>query len=183
MAVRFELWQGVRRVVAGYRQNRIAVLQIFGGALVIAIAIAAAPSAGQAPAGSGPEARQYYGSTQPPGGKPSILRQVAHGDLFRLLGKEVRSTSDEAMGRVVDVLVDEAGRPRAAIIDFGGFLGVGTRKIAIDWAALRFDAAGQKNAIAVDLARDQIKSAPQYKDSHEIVAIVTAQPETSNRGW
>ena len=42
------------------------------------------------------------------------------------------------MGRIVDLLVDETGQPRAAIIDFGGFLGVGIRKIDIDWHSLRF---------------------------------------------
>jgi hypothetical protein len=36
------------------------------------------------------------------------------------------------MGRVVNVVVDQSGQVRAAIIDFGGFLGVGNRKIAVD---------------------------------------------------
>ena len=42
------------------------------------------------------------------------------------------------MGRIVDVIVDRSGQVRAAIIDFGGFLGVGSRKIAVDWNALHF---------------------------------------------
>ena len=37
---------------------------------------------------------------------------------------------------VVDVLVDRSGLPLGAVIDFGGFLGVGSRKIAIDWQLL-----------------------------------------------
>ncbi len=63
-----------------------------------------------------------------------------------ILGREVRSTADENMGRIVDVLVDRSGQVRAAIIDFGGFLGVGSRKIAVDWKALHFPAAGQARA-------------------------------------
>jgi len=39
------------------------------------------------------------------------------------------------MGRIVDVIVDLAGVVRAAVIDFGGFLGVGSRKIVVDWNA------------------------------------------------
>jgi hypothetical protein len=39
----------------------------------------------------------------------------------------------EDMGRIVDVIVDRSGQVRAAVIDFGGFLGVGSRKIAVDW--------------------------------------------------
>ena len=48
------------------------------------------------------------------------------------------------MGRIVDVLVDRSGEVRAAIIDFGGFLGVGSRKIAVDWDALHFPASCAK---------------------------------------
>ena len=62
-----------------------------------------------------------------------------------ILGKEVRSKADENMGRIVDVIVDRTGQVRAAVIDFGGFLGVGNRKIAVDWNALNF-AAGQRQA-------------------------------------
>ena len=41
------------------------------------------------------------------------------------------------MGRIVDVIVNRSGQVRAAIIDFGGFLGVGSRKVAVEWSALR----------------------------------------------
>ena len=83
------------------------------------------------------------------------------------------------MGRVVDLLVDETGQPRAAIIDFGGFLGVGTRKIAIDWNSLRFDTGDPKKAVVADLDRDEIKAAPEYKESRDVIAVVT--PLNTNR--
>src|SRR5882724_1763290 len=54
-------------------------------------------------------------------------------DAQGILGREVRSAADENMGRIVDVVVDRAGQVRAAVIDFGGFLGVGSRKIVVDW--------------------------------------------------
>jgi len=66
----------------------------------------------------------------------ALDRQEAQG----VLGREVRSAADENMGRIIDVIVDRAGNVRAAVIDFGGFLGVGSRKIAVDWNALRFAA-------------------------------------------
>ena len=55
-----------------------------------------------------------------------------------MLGRDVRSPTDEDMGHIVDVIVDRAGTVRAAVIDFGGFLGVGSRKIVVDWNALHF---------------------------------------------
>jgi hypothetical protein len=180
----FDPVREIRRAAAGYRQNRVAALQVVGGALVIAIATAANPSTGQAPA---PD-EGAYGSTEAPPAKTARLQQFPHTDLFRILGKEIQSPSGQSMGRIVDLLFDETGQPRAAIIDFGGFLGVGIRKIAIDWHTLRFDAVGTKEAVVADLDRDQIKAAPEYKDSREVVAIVTA-PRSKQRdivpnpGW
>jgi PRC-barrel domain len=98
-------------------------------------------------------------------------------DLFRILGKDVLSAKGEDMGRIVDVLFDEKGTARAAVIDFGGFLGVGTRKIAISWKVLRFDLGEKKNAIALDIGREQLKAAPEYKDSDKPIPVIS-QPQT-----
>lgn len=99
--------------------------------------------------------------------------------LFHVMGREVVSAKGEDMGRIVDVLFDEKGEPHAAVIDFGGFLGVGSRKIAISWKALRFDLGEKKNIIVLDVGRDQLKAAPEYKsaESDKPIAVV-AQPET-----
>ncbi len=92
-----------------------------------------------------------------------------------ILGSEVRSAADEDMGRIVDVLVDGAGEARAAIIDFGGFLGVGSRKIAVDWKALHFvPAATKKYRIVLELTREQVKPAPEYKENQPIIVLGNA---------
>jgi PRC-barrel domain len=89
-----------------------------------------------------------------------------------VLGRDVRSAADEDMGRIVDVLVDRAGQVRAAIIDFGGFLGVGSRRIAVDWNALHFPQPGKPGErIALDLTRDQVKTAPEYRDGKPVVIL------------
>jgi hypothetical protein len=89
-----------------------------------------------------------------------------------VLGHEVRSATDENMGRMVDVLVDHTGQVRAAIIDFGGFLGVGSRKIAVDWNALHFPQPGKPGGqIALELTRDQVKAAPEYQDGQPVVVL------------
>jgi hypothetical protein len=91
-----------------------------------------------------------------------------------VLGREVRSATDEDMGRIVDVLVDRNGQVRAAIIDFGGFLGVGSRKIAVDWNALHFPQPGKPGGrIALELTRDQVRTAPEYKEGRPVVVLGT----------
>jgi len=89
-----------------------------------------------------------------------------------VLGKEVRSSADENMGRIVDVIVDKAGRVRAAVIDFGGFLGVGSRKIAVDWNALHFGRiANKSDSITLELTKEQVTAAPEYKEDTPIVVL------------
>jgi PRC-barrel domain len=84
-----------------------------------------------------------------------------------LLGREVK-TRDEDPGRIVDVLADGDGRVRAAVVELGGFLGIGTRKIAVDWSMLRFDSADKRQGVVIDVTRDQLRLAPEYKASEPV---------------
>ena len=61
----------------------------------------------------------------------------------------VADPEGKEIGRLVDVLVDDQGQPQAAVIDFGGFMGVGNRKIAVDWSALHFAPADPKHPITL----------------------------------
>lgn len=108
---------------------------------------------------------------KPPPSVTVIGARDAHG----ILGREVRSAADENMGRIVDVIVDRGGVVRAAVIDFGGFLGVGSRKIVVDWRALRFGAiANKKDSISLELTKDQVSKAPEYKEDQPVIVLGAA---------
>jgi hypothetical protein len=79
--------------------------------------------------------------------------------LESVLGRDVKTLREGDGGRVIDLLVDARGDVRAAVVEFGGFLGIGTRKIVVEWSAFRF--AG--DLITVDVSRDQLRAAPEYK--------------------
>jgi hypothetical protein len=107
---------------------------------IIAIAFAAFPGSSRAQNDAAPSAPSKEAA--PPPSVTIIGARDAHG----VLGRDVRSSSDEAMGRIVDVIVDRGGQVRAAAIDFGGFLGVGSRKIVVDWNALHRQQERQHHA-------------------------------------
>ena len=88
----------------------------------------------------------------PHSGTPAMV--LDDQEVSAILGKSVRSSVGEDMGRIVDVIVGRDGQIHAAIIDFGGFLGIGTRKIAVDWNALDFAAVGKPRAITLELTRN-----------------------------
>jgi hypothetical protein len=95
-----------------------------------------------------------------------------HREVQSILGKEVLSAVGENMGRIVDVIVDRTGQAKAAIIDFGGFLGVGSRKMAVAWNALHFPSNANKDErIVLELTRDQVRAAPEYKNDKPVVVL------------
>jgi hypothetical protein len=107
-----------------------------------------------------------------PVAKPPSVTVIDAFDAKGILGRDVRSPASENMGRIADVIVDRAGQVRGAVIDFGGFLGVGSRKIVVDWGALHFWNVADKTAsITLDLTREQVRAAPEYKDDQPIVVL------------
>jgi hypothetical protein len=111
----------------------------------------------------------------PPTGTPAVV--LDDQEVSAILGKGVRSNAGEDMGRIIDVIVSRDGQIRAAIIDFGGFLGIGVRKIAVDWRALNFAPAGKPGTIALDLTRNQVRLAPEYKRGEPVVVVGAAGGE------
>ena len=128
------------------------------------------PSAAPAPPGNIP-------SPNPPPGTPAMV--LDDQEVSTIIGKSVRSSADEDMGRIVDIIVSRDGQVHAAIIDFGGFLGIGTRKIAVDWRALNFAPAGKPGSITLDLTRNQVRLAPEYKRGEPVVVVSAAGAERS----
>jgi hypothetical protein len=96
-----------------------------------------------------------------------------------LLGVPVQTSKGEDLGRVVDIVVDRHGDLLAVIVDFGGFLGVGTRRIAVDWRTLHFPPADGMDKLVADLPRDQLRNAPVYKPNEPIVIMGAPAPAAS----
>ena len=137
-------------------------------------AVAAPAGAGVAPSPATPKAG-------PPA--PKNLESLTPGKSIGVLGKKVIGPDDKDLGLVVDVIVDAEGRPRAAVIDFGGFLGVGSRKIAVDWRLLSFAPGRPDGQVLLILTRAEIQAAPEYKPgdaSDEMVGPPWEAPPTAD---
>jgi hypothetical protein len=100
-----------------------------------------------------------------------LARSVVLWQTESVIGKDLMSASGERIGRIVDVLADETGRVRAAVVDYGGFLGVGARKIAVGWADLRFAPENAAKGVITDLPLDRLSQAPEVKAGQPVVAI------------
>jgi len=59
----------------------------------------------------------------------------------------------------------------------GKGVGIGTRKIAVDWRVLKFSPAGKPGGITLELTRNQVRVAPEYKRGEPLVVLGPAGPE------
>jgi hypothetical protein len=128
----------------------------FRGTLVACVALLLAAAAPEPPASS--------------------VQRVPPEQAMAILGHTVAGPDGKTIGRLVDVLVGPQGEPQAAVIDFGGFMGVGNRKIAVQWSALHFAPGDPKYPLTLDLTQDQIKAAPEYADVAKPAQVVVAAP-------
>jgi hypothetical protein len=154
------------------RARRKLIVMAAGFAVLAVAASHAENETAQPP--SPPPQSSAPAATKEPAPPPSVTvigAREAHG----VLGRDVRSPTDEDMGHIVDVIVDRAGVVRAAVIDFGGFLGVGSRKIVVDWNALHFGRVADKSdSITLELTKEQVNAAPEYKEDKAIVVLGAA---------
>ena len=142
----------------------------------VAMALAVSATARAADDSGPPPATKAapQGAAKEPAPPPSVT-VIGARDAHGILGREVRSAVNEDMGRIVDVIVDREGTVRAAVIDFGGFLGVGSRKIVVDWSALHFGSVANKSdSITLELTKEQVNAAPEYKEDTPLIVLGAA---------
>jgi sporulation protein YlmC with PRC-barrel domain len=93
--------------------------------------------------------------------------KVSDVSIDTLIGKTVYGPDDKSVAKVSDVTVDSSGAVQKVIIDFGGFLGMGTTKVALNFDELTILTNSNKSdadiRVYVDATKDQIKAMPVYK--------------------
>jgi sporulation protein YlmC with PRC-barrel domain len=75
-----------------------------------------------------------------------------------LIGKEVRNTQNDSLGKVSDLIVSlDSGRVPYAIISHGGALGVGRTKTAVPVADLQY--SGDRKHVMLSATKEELKAA------------------------
>lgn len=86
-------------------------------------------------------------------------RSEVRGDW--VLGARVYTPNQQVIGSIEDLILDlDGGNVNAAIVSVGGFLGFGSKEIAVDWSELEinYDA----NEVVLGITREQAEAAPEY---------------------
>nr|WP_246685287.1 MULTISPECIES: PRC-barrel domain-containing protein [unclassified Methylobacterium] len=81
----------------------------------------------------------------------------------KLVGQSIINGANETIGEIADVVIGFDGKVKAWVVGVGGFLGIGTKYVAVDPSALhlqRIDGKALRAVINTD--KDQLRAAPEY---------------------
>jgi hypothetical protein len=143
-------------------------IPLLASALLLAsLATASAQNAGTGPStGSGSAATPAPGqpATMADNLRPTFVAQ-APDDMVasKLIGSSVVNGANETIGQIADFVLDQKGAVKAWIIGVGGFLGLGSKYVAVDPSVLKLDRTDDKTLQArIDTTKDQLRAAPEY---------------------
>jgi sporulation protein YlmC with PRC-barrel domain len=79
----------------------------------------------------------------------------------RVEGTKVFNTSGDKLGSIDDLMIDKrSGQVRYAVLEFGGFLGMGTDRYPLPWQTLKYDTSLDGYVVPMD--RSTLEGAPHY---------------------
>jgi sporulation protein YlmC with PRC-barrel domain len=127
------------------------------------------PATGATATGPGAPAEQATGAATATAdaGKP-----VSTDDM---MGRQVEGSDGQPLGRVSDVIVDpQSGRIQQLVIASGGFLGIGAKRVAVDFSEVEVRPEG--GIVAKGLTQASIEGMPEFNVTAE-TAPLDPRPE------
>ncbi len=82
-----------------------------------------------------------------------------------LVGMSVTNSNNDDIGKIDNLLLNKDGNLTGVVVSVGGFLGIGSKHIALPMSEVQIN-PGQKKAM-VSLSKDDLKNAPDFKTKEE----------------
>ena len=80
-------------------------------------------------------------------------------------GTNVINLRGESLGEIQDLMIDpQSGRVTYAVLDFGGFLGIGDKLFAVPLQAFQIDRTNEQ--FKLDVTKERLESAPGFDKSN-----------------
>ena len=87
-----------------------------------------------------------------------------------MIGTTVRNQAGESVGKIEDLLLADGGNLRAVVIEVGGFLGIGSKRIAVEPGALVLRPGGDRFSAILEMGKDTIAAAQPFDPAKAIPA-------------
>lgn len=80
-------------------------------------------------------------------------------------GTNVFNPNRDKLGSIESLVIDKiSGQVRYAVMNFGGFLGIGSDVYPLPWEAMKYDT--DLGGYVVSLSKEQLQGAPSYDKNH-----------------
>lgn len=96
-------------------------------------------------------------------------------------GATVYDAQNQKLGDIKDIILDKDGKVAAVVLDVGAFLGVGGKYVAVSMNDLKITQDNNKPRFAVDMTKDQLKSAQVFELNPRNTSTGTTAPPPANR--
>jgi sporulation protein YlmC with PRC-barrel domain len=106
------------------------------------------------------------GSAQSTSGAKFVTTQTSDQWLAsKFKGTDVVGTDDKKIGDVSDILFDKSGKIEAFIVSVGGFLGVGSKDVALAPTAFEVvkGSNGSSDKLKLAMSKDELKTAQNFE--------------------
>src|SRR5947208_11033517 len=134
--------------------------------LLLAPALAQTPTP-PAPSAQAPAATPSAATNWPESAKPGFIAEQGKDQWLasrNLIGAKVGGPDNATVGSINDLLLEKNGNVVAAVIGVGGFLGIGSKNVAVPFKSLELsrDPDGT-DKIAMRFSKDELQQAPDFK--------------------
>jgi sporulation protein YlmC with PRC-barrel domain len=83
----------------------------------------------------------------------------------KLIGLDVQSPEDKKVGDIGEVVLDKEGQVEGVVVDVGGFLGIATHPVLLDWKDVTLASQDGKDRAIVNLTKEKLEQMPAYEVS------------------
>jgi sporulation protein YlmC with PRC-barrel domain len=85
----------------------------------------------------------------------------------KLIGLDVQSPEDKKVGDIGEVVLDKEGQVEGVVVDVGGFLGIATHPVLLDWKDVTLASQDGKDRAVVNLTKEKLEQMPAYEVSKQ----------------
>jgi hypothetical protein len=107
----------------------------------------------------------------------------ANGDVSAnaVIGANVKNGNKDTVGSVEDLYVDASGNIKTVVLSVGGFLGLGSKNVAVKWSDLKQSRDGKSVVLTTSMSKDDLKALPDYKYQRRQPRDQAAAPDTNHK--
>ena len=139
-----------------------------------ATSTSSSPSSATTGQASSPSASSTATTSSASGSQQFVASQQSNQWLSsKFIGTDVVGADDKKIGDVSDVLFDQQGKVEAYVVGVGGFLGIGSKDVALAPSAFQHVKDNNTEKLKISMTKDQLEKAPAFERKQEPRATTT----------